>query len=60
MLGAALETTQADVNAATQAQESGEERSVGLGRTVVLLFPSRLCDRPGVREPVAWGLPVPA
>ncbi len=37
LLGAALETTRADVNAATQAQEAGEERTVGLGRTVVHL-----------------------
>lgn len=37
LLNAALETTRADVNAAAQAQEAGEHRTVGLGRTVVHL-----------------------
>lgn len=37
LLGAALETTKSDVKAATQAQEAGEDRRVGLGRTVVRL-----------------------
>jgi DNA-binding transcriptional ArsR family regulator len=37
LLGAALETTRADVNAATLAQEAGEDRQVGLGRTVARL-----------------------
>ena len=37
LLSAALETTRADVNAATLAQEAGEDRRVGLGRTVVRL-----------------------
>jgi DNA-binding transcriptional ArsR family regulator len=37
LLSAALETTRADVNAAAQAQEAGQTRSVGLGRTVVRL-----------------------
>jgi DNA-binding transcriptional ArsR family regulator len=34
LLSAALETTRADVNAAALAQEAGEDRRVGLGRTV--------------------------
>lgn len=37
LFSAALETTRADVNAATEAQEAGEQRTVGLGRTVVHL-----------------------
>lgn len=37
LLSAALETTRADVNAAAHAQEVGEDRHVGLGRTVVRL-----------------------
>jgi DNA-binding transcriptional ArsR family regulator len=37
LLNAALETTRADVNAAAQAQEAGEDRRIGLGRTVVRL-----------------------
>lgn len=37
LLNAALETTRADVNAATLAQEAGEDRRVGLGRTGVHL-----------------------
>lgn len=42
LLGAALETTRADVNAATEAQEAGEDRRVGLGRTVVRLNEAHL------------------
>jgi hypothetical protein len=37
LLSAALETTRADVNAAALAQEAGEDRRVGLGRTVARL-----------------------
>lgn len=37
LLSAALETTRADVNGAALAQEAGEDRQVGLGRTVVRL-----------------------
>lgn len=37
LLNAALETTRADVNAAALAQEAGEDRRVGLGRTGVHL-----------------------
>src|SRR5579872_6327984 len=37
LLGAALETTRADVNAAAAAQEAGEDRRIGLGRSVVRL-----------------------
>ncbi len=37
LLGAALETTRADVNAATLAQEAGENRQVALTRTAVHL-----------------------
>lgn len=37
MLNAALEITRADVNMAAQAQEAGEDRRVGLGRTGVHL-----------------------
>jgi DNA-binding transcriptional ArsR family regulator len=37
LLNAALETTRADVNGAAQAQEAGEVRRIGLGRTVVWL-----------------------
>lgn len=37
LLGAALEATRADVNAAAEAQEAGEDRRSGLGRTVARL-----------------------
>jgi DNA-binding transcriptional ArsR family regulator len=37
LFNAALETTRADVNAAAAAQEAGEDRRLGLGRTVVRL-----------------------
>jgi DNA-binding transcriptional ArsR family regulator len=37
LLNAVLETTRADVNAATLAQEAGEDRKVALGRTVLRL-----------------------
>lgn len=37
LLNAVLETTRADVNAATLAREAGEDRKVALGRTVVHL-----------------------
>lgn len=37
LLNAVLETTRADVNAAALAQEGGEDRRIGLGRTVVRL-----------------------
>lgn len=37
LFGAALELTKADVNEATQAQEDGQDRRLGLGRTVVRL-----------------------
>ncbi len=36
-LNAVLETTRADVNAATLAQEAGEDRKIALGRTVLRL-----------------------
>lgn len=42
MLNAALETTRADVNAATLAQEAGEDRRIGLGRTVLRLNEAHL------------------
>lgn len=42
LLNAALEITRADVNAATQAQEEGEDRRVGLGRVAVHLTRQRL------------------
>jgi DNA-binding transcriptional ArsR family regulator len=42
MLNAALETTRADVNAATLAQEAGEDRRIGLGRTVLRLSEAHL------------------
>jgi DNA-binding transcriptional ArsR family regulator len=44
MLNAALETTRADVNAATLAQESGEDRRIGLGRTVLRLSEAHLAQ----------------
>lgn len=37
LLNAVLETTRADVNAAARAQEAGEDRRIGLGRTAVRL-----------------------
>lgn len=37
LLGAALEATRADVSAAAEAQEAGEDRRSGLGRTVARL-----------------------
>jgi len=42
LLNAALEITRADVNAATRAQEEGEDRRVGLGRVAVRLTRQRL------------------
>jgi DNA-binding transcriptional ArsR family regulator len=42
LFGAVLETTRADVNAAALAQEGGEERKLGLGRTSVHLSEERL------------------
>lgn len=42
LLSSALETTRADVNAAAQAQEAGEHRRIGLGRTVVRLSEQHL------------------
>lgn len=44
LFGAALETTKADVNDATLAQEAGEVRRLGLGRTVVRLNQKHLDD----------------
>ena len=44
LLNAALETTRADVNAATLAQEAGEERKVGLTRTGVHLNAAHLAE----------------
>jgi DNA-binding transcriptional ArsR family regulator len=42
LFNAALEITRADVNAATQAREAGEDRRIGLGRTGVHLNRQRL------------------
>lgn len=42
LLNAVLERTRADVNAATLAQEAGEDRRVALGRTVARLNKARL------------------
>jgi DNA-binding transcriptional ArsR family regulator len=44
LLGAALETTRADINAATLAQEAGEERLVSLSRTGVRLNATHLAE----------------
>jgi DNA-binding transcriptional ArsR family regulator len=44
MLGAALETTRADINAAAQAQESGEERLISLNRTGLRLNAGHLAE----------------
>jgi DNA-binding transcriptional ArsR family regulator len=44
LLGAALETTRADVNAAALAQEAGEHRRIGLGRTVLRLNERHLAE----------------
>src|SRR6266536_4309954 len=44
MLGAALETTRADINAAAQAQEAGEERLISLSRTGVRLNARHLAE----------------
>lgn len=50
LLGAALETTRADVNAATLAQEAGEDRRISLSRTAVRLNERHLADLNGVIE----------
>lgn len=44
MLGAALETTRADINAAAQAQEAGEERLISLSRTGLRLNAGHLAE----------------
>jgi DNA-binding transcriptional ArsR family regulator len=44
LLGAALETTRADVNAASLAKEAGEERSISLSRTGVRLNARHLAE----------------
>ena len=44
LLGAALETTRADINAATLAKEAGEERLISLSRTGVRLSAPHLAD----------------
>lgn len=44
LLNAALETTRADVNAAALAQEAGEDRRIGLGRTVLRLNEAHLAQ----------------
>ena len=44
MLGAALETTRADINAAAQAREAGEERLISLSRTGVRLNARHLAE----------------
>lgn len=50
LLGAALETTRVDVNAATLAQEAGEDRRISLSRTAVRLNEQHLNDLNGVIE----------
>jgi DNA-binding transcriptional ArsR family regulator len=47
MLGALLEITRADVNAATLAQEAGERRRIGAGRTVLRLNEQHLAALKG-------------
>jgi DNA-binding transcriptional ArsR family regulator len=44
MLGAALETTRADINAAAQAREAGEERLISLSRTGLRLNARHLAE----------------
>jgi DNA-binding transcriptional ArsR family regulator len=44
LLGAALETTRADINAATLAKQAGEERLVSLSRTGVRLNAAHLAE----------------
>jgi len=44
LLGAALETTRADINAATLAKEAGEERLISLSRTGVRLSAPHLAE----------------
>ncbi|HEV2259060.1 MAG TPA: winged helix-turn-helix domain-containing protein [Streptosporangiaceae bacterium] len=44
LLGAALETTRADINAATLAKQAGEERLISLSRTGVRLNAPHLAD----------------
>ncbi len=44
LLGAALETTRADINAATLAKQAGEERLITLSRTGVRLNAGRLAE----------------
>jgi DNA-binding transcriptional ArsR family regulator len=44
MLGAALETTRADINAAAQAKEAGEERLISLSRTGLRLNAGHLAE----------------
>jgi DNA-binding transcriptional ArsR family regulator len=50
LLNAALETTRADVNAAALAQEAGEDRRMGLGRTVLRLNETHLAHLKAVIE----------
>jgi hypothetical protein len=44
LLNAALETTRADINAATQAKDAGEERLISLSRTGVRLNVPHLAE----------------
>jgi DNA-binding transcriptional ArsR family regulator len=50
LLGAVLEITRADVNAAAQAQEAGERRQIGAGRSVVRLNERHLAELKGRLE----------
>jgi DNA-binding transcriptional ArsR family regulator len=50
LLGAVLEITRADVNAAALAQEAGERRHIGAGRTVVRLNEQHLAELKGQLE----------
>jgi len=54
LLGAALETTRADINAATLAKDSGEERLISLSRTGIRLNAAHLAGLRSAIEDLLW------
>jgi len=55
MLNAALETTRADINAATLAKQAGEERLISLSRTAVRLNQQHLAELRAAVEELVLG-----
>jgi DNA-binding transcriptional ArsR family regulator len=55
MLNAALETTRADINAATLAKQAGEERLISLSRTAVRLNERHLAELRAAVEELVLG-----